>query len=228
MTNEQTARSFDMKACFEMLTEYLHQATGEYPDTYSYNYSRKVWRSLSSFHEHIKDISNSDLVFCYANNQKNSGTFFISNQMMNSDPLPLLAPVEIDCYLNAGTFNLQEFIKMLSDLSKLVRIDYGYCLEMKEGDDLMKEERKGQRVSASKSESFLWRGKLQNVTTGYIKRIYPINFINSCQMESLKVREMQLGKLSQIDKNLYCWILGEKELELCKEKYAFSEYVYFH
>lgn len=131
----------------------------------------------------------------------NSGILF----MPNSTTLGFL-----DCHFSwpYSISNPQKFlIELINELSKFAHIEYGYCYPADDrlsdaGEGVVKAGLFSTTVSNPDSE-ILWRDKIEQIPTGIIKKLYPLNLLNSKQIDQLT--NIEPNNSIQLNSNIQLW-----------------------
>ncbi|WP_194532857.1 hypothetical protein [Zobellia nedashkovskayae] len=166
-----------------------------------------------------KEIVYSSVYFGSANSNTN---FTISNPMLNYTEKPNNSKVDI-CINIGFEFTSQNSIENIAEkLIESYEFEYGYITKLPEDYDSITE-RKIQRGLFSTSvrsheHDGVWTFHSVAILDGFIKHLYPINYLNKSHFNNPSVKEIifKNGHTKKITENITKWTLNLEEIEKLK------------
>ncbi len=196
-----------------------------YDDIFNYvelNYGSKRYKSLTTFLNKIDDSSdNFEIVDLIISNSANSNTILYSNELLNQTQKENFGIVELNICSEFNNINKNSTNAFIEKLIEIFPIDYGYVFPFEKGMDIhtekiVKKSIFGSSTSVTK-EDILRRNRLLNLNNGFFPKLYPINFLNQSQFDSLKNNNTSVREVIDMKNNLKLVIVDNAlEQELSK------------
>lgn len=187
-----------------------------YDDIFNYvelNYGSKKYKSLTTFFDKINESSdNIEIVDLIISNNADSNIILYSNDLLNQIQKENFGIVELNICSAFNNINKDTTNAFIDELIKIFPIDYGYIFPFEKGMDIhtekiVKKSFWGSHISVTK-EDILKRNRLLNLNNGFFPKLYPINFLNQSQFDSLKKSNTSVREVIDMKNNLKLVIVG--------------------
>lgn len=224
ITDSQSALKFDMVNCILSTIDSINQRTDLAATDFDMNYkdSRK---SLNGFKKALKNQKEIVYSFVGFEPDKTNTYFSISNPMLNYTEQPQNSAVKI-CIQVSSKFADQESIENLTEeLTKTFGFEYGYVTKLPANYDSGTERKIKKGLFSTSVEvndkDHAWTFHLVGILSGYIKSLYPLNYLNKSHFNESHLKELTLkyGTLENVSDRIFKWSLNSEEFnDLKKEK----------
>lgn len=221
ITDKNSAVEFDMENRILSTTETISQTTKLKATDFSFNY-KNPRKTLNGFKKALKTEKEIVYAFVGFDSDKNRTYFTIDNPMLNWNEQPENSTINV-CIQVSTEFSEQISIeKIAENLIENYDFEYGYITKLPSNFD-SGTERKIEKglfsitVKSDKSES-VWNFHSVGILDGYLKCIYPINYLNKSHLDNENTKDLTLkyGTTSKITDDIYKWTLNTKELDILK------------
>ena len=224
ITNSQSAEQFDMESCIISIIDSINQNTGLAATNFDINYkdSRKT---LKGFKRELKNQNEIVYSFVGFESDKTNTYFSINNPMLNSIEKPTNSALKT-CIQVSSEFADQKSIENIAEeLIKTFEFEYGYVTKLPANYDSETERKIKKSLFSTGVEvnntDQAWTFHLVGILDGYIKSLYPLNYLNKSHFNDshFKERVLKYGTLENITDMVSKWSLNSDELDdLQKDK----------
>lgn len=215
----ETAEKFQSKRCINLILKFLNGYYDNKPNVFDINFGNKVCNGFEKFEEYIKKVTDEKIVNLSAYYSSSKSRFSFSNDILNVKGVSL-SYINITIVLDKSFLNSDLMLNLIKDLNNFSKFDYGYGFRMSENYNFDTEKKYnksffGDSVTVSISDDDIDTEKRKiDVKDGYVKKIYPFNLLNAKQLKSSTVKnniDNNIGCLSMLSDNLFCWVLNDED-----------------
>lgn len=237
IVDEEIAKSFMTKELIVTLVDKIERQTGLKADNFAWNYANsKNKKRLNSFLKYFDKenvISLCMVNFNHSESDKESLVRFdFSNPMLDyHNKKPIKSGLSIDIALKS-IYVSQDFIKEFARLLiATYGLDYGYITKFPASIDLGTETKIMNRffmtyTKGDNSKDLAWFFHRTGILSGYIKQLYPINYLNESHLSDTEFKEIitTTGKTVKVNDRITEWSLNEEEfLRLQNNQYIYAK-----
>ena len=221
ITDKKSAEKFDMERCILSVIDFISQYSNLKATDFDLNYkdSRKTLNGFKKALKNQKEIVYSSVGF---DSYKTNTYFTISNPMLNWTEQPKNSSIDI-CIQIASEFVEQEFIELITEkLIKSYDFEYGYITKLPSNYDSGTERKIKKGLFSTGIEineiDHAWTFHSVGILEGFIKSIYPVNYLNKSHFADLAMNELisKYGIIENITEYIYKWTLNSEEFESLK------------
>ncbi|ADF52499.1 hypothetical protein [Zunongwangia profunda] len=213
IVNKELSNSFLFKECMQICLDFCNQNISAYPDYFDVNYGDKIWNSFDKYKSEIQKMNLQNIIVITAMHRASESIISISNNFFNDyDDKKEISFIELSLAINISFLSSDKLNKLIEEIYTIFNFDYGYGLNMSNDYDFETEKKLkksffGTTVSSSiDHEDINWQKKITQINNGYLKKIYPYNFLNFSQLDSPEVKSIihdKKGLLSEINEKIY-------------------------
>ncbi len=217
ITDKDSAEKFDMKSCILLLIDSIVQQTDLNATEFDINF-KSLGKSLNGFKNDLK--KQEKVVYCFVgfDSEKTNTYFIVNNPMFNWTDKPDNSSVDVCIQIASNLCDSEKVDKIVGGLIENSDFDYGYITKLPWNFD-SSSKRKLKRglftISSDVNEiEHAWTFHKLGVCNGFIKRIYPINYLNDSHLKSIRLKELLsgFGTIENVNKDIYKWTLDSNEI----------------
>jgi len=199
---------------------------------FSINYSNKSWKTRNGFFKALKSKFNNEIVDVLCSDDYLM--FSYSNFLLNiKENVPQYGSIDVYFNIDKDFFDLDSLIIYLQDGFTNYSFDYGYIAKLTNEYSLESEKKYKKSIFGgisleSDKDSQFWNQHKYAMKQGFLRKIYPINFLNNSQLEQKIIKRLKSKKIGQFNKtnsNITMWVLNEKEYEIAIKAFKGSKYL---
>jgi hypothetical protein len=210
-----------MERCIFSTIDLVSQKTGLKTNYFDINY-RDAGRTLKTFKKHL--AKKKEVVYCTVgfDADKLDTSFTINNQMLNWTEQPEYAHIDIHMTISTQFAELIAIEEITEKLITSFDFEYGYITKLPSNyDDLTERKMKRGLFSSGvqiKASDKVWIFHSVGLREGYIKRLYPINYLNQSHLANSETKEVMqtYGVLESISDTISKWSLSSAEVKELK------------
>lgn len=221
ITDNKTAEQFDMQSCILSVIDLISQKTELKATDFDINY-RDSRKTLSGFKKALKKQKEVVYSFVGFNSDKTNTYFTIDNPMLNWTEKPENSSVEISIQIASEFAELKMIELTTKNLITSFDFEYGYITKLPSNYDSGTERKIKKGLFSTSVEvnetDHAWTFHSVGILDGFIKRLYPINYLNKSHFSDLRIKELILkyGILEKISDNISKWTLNSEEIDILK------------
>lgn len=216
ITDRKTAENFGIEKCILSTIDLIRK----YSDLKATDFDINYRDSRKSFNGYKKALKNQkEIVYSFVGfDSDRSNTYFsISNPMLNWTEQPKNSTIDICIQINSA-FAVKRSAELIAEeLIENYDYEYGYVTELPSNFDATTEKKKGLFSTSAKVNEIdhAWTFHSVGILEGFIKSIYPINYLNKSHFIDLATKELisKYGITEKITENIYKWTLNSEEFE---------------
>lgn len=207
---------------------------GKYPNDLEINYGKKTWKSKERFDIAIAKMNQSKIFNFIASFQNSESYVIIGNSILNiiKSHIPKKSITRVELVIPSSSVDNDVIISYANTLYNFFQFDYAYILELTDNYDFHTERKKkrgffGSKVKTNEIER-TWNFHSVGVNYGFVKNIYPINFLNKSQINQpiiSKCLKEKIGYIKSFNDTIDVWFLNENEINLVLNYFRDSKYV---
>lgn len=222
-----SSKSIDLKKTF--LSSYMFCGRTYSDVDFDVNYGEKTFKKFDKLKSYIEKKEAKKLVSI----AWYSGRSFIivENQALNSSAKKD-SFCSLDIAFDEEFFNAVDAKSFYLSLHQIFNYDYGYSLSLTQDFDFGTEKRiKKSLFSVSTSvdeDTVFWMTHVPDVHSGYVRDVYPINFINEKHMAQraiIELKENSVGSFKKLNDSIWIWSLDGNEIGFAKEVLSKSKLI---
>lgn len=222
ITDKNAAEKFDMEDCILSVLNSLTQHSDLVATDFSINYntSRKTINGFKKALSKQKVIVDSFVGF---DSDKTNTYFSISNPMLNWSEQPKNSTIDLCIRVTPEFMEKSSLDKIAEKLIEKYQFEYGYRTTLPSNYSSVTERKikKGLFFSSSKITKIdhIWTFHLVGILDGYIKKIYPVNYLNKSHINDLATNKLitNYGVTQSITENILKWTLHREEFDKLKD-----------
>jgi hypothetical protein len=201
-------------------------------NNFSINYSNKIWKTRNGFFKALKSKLNNKIVDVLCSDDYQ--VFSYSNFLLNiKENIPQYGSIDVYFSIDKDFFDLDSLIVYLQDGFNNYSFDYGYIAKLTNDYSLESECKYKKSVFGNISLEFdksnqFWSQHKYAMKKGFLRKIYPINFLNNSQLEQKIIKQLKSNKIGQFDKinsKITMWVLNKNEVEIAIDAFKDSKYL---
>lgn len=218
ITDNKTAEQFDMQSCILSVIDLISQNPELEATNFDINY-RDLTKTLNGFKKALKKQKEVVYSFVGFNSDKTNTYFTINNPMLNWTEKPEHSSIEISIQIAREFTELKTIELTTKNLITSFDFEYGYITKLPSNYDSGTERKIKKSLFSSSVEvneiDHAWTFHSVGILDGFIKRLYPINYLNKSHFSDLRLKELILkyGILEKISDNISKWTLSLEEIE---------------
>ena len=221
ITDNKNAVKFDMENCILSVIDSITKCSNLKATDFDINYkdSRKT---LNGFKKALK--KQKEIVYSFVSfDSNNTNTYFaISNPMLNWTEKPENSAIDI-CFQISSEYLEKKLIEEITDnLIKENDFEYGYITKLPSNYDAFTENKTKKGLFSKSTEinviNHTWTFHTVGILDGYIKSIYPINYLNNSHLSDLETAKLisLYGVSKNISDSITKWTLSSEEVNRLK------------
>lgn len=221
ITDNKIAQDFNMESCILSVIDSISQTTELKATHFDINYrdSRKTLNGFKKALKKQKEIVYSSVDF---DSNKTNTFFTIENPMLNWTEQPENSSINISIQIATDFADLNMIELTTKNLITFFDFEYGYITKVPSNYDSLTERKikKGlfsTSIDVNKTD-YAWTFHSIGILDGFIKRLYPVNYLNKSHLLDLTTKELTLkyGIIENISDNICKWTLNSEEIENLK------------
>jgi hypothetical protein len=222
ITDQKSAEDFNMEECIINTIKFIEQESILKPTDFDINY-QITRKSLNGFMKALK--SQKEIVYSFVGFDSNNtnSLFVISNPMLNWTKKPDNSSIDVCIQIASNIIDSEKVDKIAKGLIESYDFDYGYITKLPWNYDSNSERKLKIGLFSITSDvnetDHAWTFHKLAVLDGFIKRLYPINYLNDSHVKSSKLKELlsNFGAIENVTKRIYKWTLDSNEIEILKK-----------
>jgi hypothetical protein len=221
ITDIKSAKEFDMKNCILSTIDLIDNKFGLKATNFDLNYkdSRKT---LSGFKKVLQ--SQKEVVYSFVgfDSEKTDTYFTINNPMLNRTEYSESSSIDILIQISNELVEQNSIEQITENLIASFDFEYGYITKLPSNYDSGTERKIKKGLFSSNVDvnenDLIWTFHSVGILYGFIKCLYPVNYLNKSHFVDLATKEMILeyGITEKVTKDIYKWTLNLEELEKIK------------
>ncbi|WP_298549265.1 hypothetical protein [uncultured Aquimarina sp.] len=221
ITDNKTAEQFDMQSCILSAIDLISQKTELKATDFDINY-RSSSKTLNGFKKALKKQKEVVYSFVGFNSDKTNTYFTIDNPMLNWTEKPENSSIEISIQIASEFADLNTIELTIKNLITSFDFEYGYITKLPSNYDSGTERKIKKGLFSTSIEvnetDHVWTFHSVGILDGFIKRLYPVNYLNKSHLSDLTTKELILkyGIIENISDNICKWTLNSEEIESLK------------
>ena len=222
ITDSQSAEQFDMESCILSSIYSINQNTGLTATDFDLNYKDSL-NTLKGFKKALKNQNEIVYSFVRFESDKTNTYFSISNPMLNYMEQPLNSALKICIQVSSEFANQKTIERIAEELTKTFDFEYGYVTKLPANYDSETERKIKKGLFSTSVEvnntDLAWTFHLVGIQNGYIKSLYPLNYLNKSHFNdsNFKERILKYGTFENISDKVFKWSLNSDELDDLKK-----------
>ena len=221
ITDNNTAEQFDMESCILSTIDSISQKTELKATDFDINYkdSRKT---LNGFKKALKKQKEIVYSFVGFDSDKTKTYFTVDNPMLNWTEQPKNSSVNISIQIASELVELNSIKLISKNLITSFDFEYGYITKLPSNYDSGTERKIKKGLFSTSVEvnetDHVWTFHSVGILDGFIKRIYPVNYLNKSHFADLRTKELvsKYGIIENISDNISKWTLSLEEIDNLK------------
>ena len=221
ITDNKTAVNFDMVNCILSTIDSISKFSNLKATDFDINY-RNSRKTLNGFKKALQKQKEIVYSFVGFDSDKSNTYFTISNPMLNYTEQPNNSKVDI-CIQVSSEFIEKKNIEWLTEkLIESFDFEYGFITKLPENYDSSTERKVKKGLFSTSVRSHendgVWTFHSVAILDGFIKRLYPINYLNKSHFNDSSIKEIisKNGHTKKISENITKWTLNLEEIEKLK------------
>jgi hypothetical protein len=221
ITDNKTAEQFDMQGCILSAIDLISQKTELKATDFDINY-RDSRKTLNGFKKALKKQKEVVYSFVGFNSDKTNTYFTIDNPMLNWTEKPENSSIEISIQIASEFAQLKMIELTTKNLITRFDFEYGYITKLPSNYDSGTERKIKKGLFSTSVEvneiDHAWTFHSVGILDGFIKRLYPINYLNKSHFSDLitKVLILKYGTTENISDSITKWTLSMEEIDKIK------------
>jgi hypothetical protein len=219
--NPQTAVQFDIECCILSTIDLISQNTELKPTDFDLNYkdSRKT---LHGFKKALREEKEVVYSFVGFNSDKTNTYFTVENPMLNRTEHPENSTIAVTIQIASEFAELDTIELITKELIISFDFEYGYITKLPSNYDSGTERKIKKGLFSTSVEvneiDHAWTFHSVGILDGFIKRIYPVNYLNKSHFSDLRTKEviLEYGIAENISDCICKWSLSKEEIESLK------------
>lgn len=221
ITDNKTAKQFDMESCILSTIDSITTITDLKATNFDINF-RDSRRTLTGFKKVLK--INKEIVYGFVgfDSEKTKTHFTISNPMLNWTEQPENASIDISIQIACQFIDLTSSELIAEKLFKAFNFEYGYITKLPSNFNSETERKIKKSLFSTSVEineiDHAWTFHSVGILYGFIKQLYPINYLNKSHFIDSTIKELilEFGKIENITQEISKWTLGSEEIVILK------------
>ncbi len=221
ITDNKTAEQFDMQYCILSAIDLISQKTKLEATYFDINY-RDSSKTLNGFKKALKKHKEVVYSFVGFDSDKSNTYFTISNPMLNWNEQPENSSIDISIQIANEFAELNGIEQITKNLITSFDFEYGYITKLPSNYDSGTERKIKKGLFSTSVEvnetDHAWTFHSVGILDGFIKRLYPVNFLNKSHFSDLTTKELILeyGITENISDCITKWTLSTEEIDKLK------------
>ena len=221
ITDNKIAGEFDMENCILSTIDSLSQKTDLKATDFDINYKDSK-KTLNGFKNALKNQKEIVYTFVGFNSDKTSTYFTISNPMLNYTEQPKFSKIDISLQISSEFLDQNSIEQITEQLIINYDFEYGYITKLPSNYDSGNERKikKGLFLTDIKVNEIdhAWTFHSVGILDGFIKHLYPVNYLNKSHFTDLLTKELILkyGIVENISDSISKWTLSPEEIDTLK------------
>ncbi|MDX2303705.1 MAG: hypothetical protein NW226_12950 [Microscillaceae bacterium] len=217
IVNIEQAKQFDLKLYTYQCIDYLNNIDVKL-NYFNINFDFKAWTTYQGFDKGISKINNEDIVYFFSGNKEKSYVE-IDNSLLNLDLPPQIGSIEITVSIKESIFQLDSFSHFLIKSYDVFSFDYGYIVFLDESYDFLTERKLKSTLFGTKNNvkeiDHIWISHCMGVNYGFIKKLYPINFLNETHLAQPLFQTLmnKSGSSYKLNDRITVWLIDDNNLD---------------
>ncbi len=221
ITDIKSAKEFDMENCIISTIDLIGNKLELKATNFDINYkdSRKT---LNGFKKTLK--SQKEVVYSFVgfDSEKTNTYFTIKNSMLNRTECPENSSIDIQIQISCELAEQNAIELITENLIESFDFEYGYITKLPSNYDSGTERKIKKSLFSSSIDvnetDQVWTFHSVGILDGFIKRLYPVNYLNKSHFADLKTKELTLkyGITENISNSISKWTLSLEELDILK------------
>ncbi|PIA77422.1 hypothetical protein BFR04_08215 [Gaetbulibacter sp. 4G1] len=221
ITDNKTAEQFDMESCILSTIDSISQKTELKATDFDINYkdSRKT---LNGFKKALKKQKEIVYSFVGFDSDKTNTYFTVDNPMLNWTEQPENSSVNISIQIASELVELNSIKLITKNLITSFDFEYGYITKLPSNYDSGTERKIKKGLFSTSVEvnetDRVWTFHSVGILDGFIKRLYPVNYLNKSHFADLRTKELvsEYGIVENISDSISKWTLSLEEIDSLK------------
>ncbi|MFY7669460.1 hypothetical protein ACOSP6_00095 [Tenacibaculum sp. MEBiC06402] len=221
ITDNKIAQDFNMESCILSVIDSISQTTELKANLFDINYrdSRKTLNGFKKALKKQKEIVYSSVDF---DSNKTNTFFTIENPMLNWTEQPENSSINISIQIATDFADLNMIELTTKNLITFFDFEYGYITKVPSNYDSLTERKIKKGLFSTSIDvnetDHAWTFHSIGILDGFIKRLYPVNYLNKSHLSDLTTKELTLkyGIIENISDNICKWTLNSEEFENLK------------
>ncbi len=221
ITDNKTAEQFDMESCILSTIDLISQKTELKATDFDINYkdSRKT---LNGFKKALKKQKEIVYSFVGFDSDKTNTYFTVDNPMLNWTEQPENSSVNISIQIASELVELNSIELITENLIESFDFEYGYITKLPSNYDSGTERKIKKGLFSTSVEvnetDHVWTFHSVGILDGFIKRLYPVNYLNKSHFADLRTKELvsEYGIVENISDSISKWTLSLEEIDSLK------------
>lgn len=222
ITDNKTAVQFDMENCILSVIDSITTFSNLKATDFDINYKDSI-KTLNGFKKALK--KQEEIVYSFVSfDSNNTNTFFaISNPMLNWTEQPENSAIDI-CLQVSSEYIKKKLIEQITEsLIKDNNFEYGYITKLPSNYDSLTENKTKKGLFSKTTEinatNHAWTFHTVGILDGYIKNIYPVNYLNKSHLSDLETAKLisEFGIKENISDSISKWVLNSEEVNTLKK-----------
>ncbi len=221
ITDNKTAEQFDMESCIISTIGLVSQKTELKATDFDINYTNSR-KTLNGFKKALKKQKEIVYSFVGFDSDKTNTYFTISNPMLNWTEQPENSSIDISIQIANEFADLNTIELITEKLIKTFDFEYGYITKLPSNYSSITERKMKKGLFSTSSEineiDHAWTFHSVGILDGFIKCIYPVNYLNESHFSNLLTKELILeyGNTENISESITKWTLSTQEIKNLK------------
>lgn len=221
ISDNKIAEQFDMESCILSTIDSISQKTELKATDFDINYkdSRKT---LNGFKTALAKQNEIVYSFVGFNTDKTNTYFTVDNPMLNLTEKPGNSSINISIQIASEFAQLNTIELITKNLITNFDFEYGYITKLPSNYDSVTERKIKKGLFSTSAEineiDYAWTFHSVGILYGFIKRLYPINYLNKSHFSDLITKDLILkyGTTENISDSITKWTLSTVEIDSLK------------
>lgn len=228
IVNQESASRFNMVTCIVETVDMLQHTLNLLAIDFEINYqiSRKSYKGFKKVLQNQTEI-----VYCSVKfkSENHSALLTISNHMLNWTKKPEYSSIDIVIELPEEKIDQSKSEVLAEELAREYKFEYGYCMIIPMNYDSTTERKLRNGIFSKEvmidDSDIAWEFHKLGIREGYIKKLYPINYLNKKQLQKLSIGNFlqNYGELESISNDLYKWILPFEDYDFIRKNESIKQ-----
>jgi hypothetical protein len=189
-------------------------------------YPREVWKIQSSFQSDISKKNYKNIHHLMISDSEKRMVLSFQNWAANIETEGMYASIVLELMFDENLVDQDALISMTDSLYDVFEFEYGYIFSQAKSKTISEGELRKGLLSYSEiqnPEYFKWTQNELSIKSGFIRSVYPVNFLSSVHLNKPELSEViaEFGLLEE-HSGYSVWKLDATELEKCLKRLASS------